>query len=67
MSKNGIDTGIFKRAEENVGNNNMMDNINNNIQNNIGEDMNARLANNVNISNNRIWIIPSNLINEEDN
>ena len=67
LSKNGIDTGIFKRAEENVGNNNMMDNINNNIQNNIGEDMNAGLANNVNISNNRIRIIPGNLINEEDN
>ena len=67
LSKNGINTGIFKRAEENAGNNNMMDNINNNIQNIIGEDMNAGLANNVNISNNRIRIIPGNLINEEDN
>ena len=58
LSKNGIDTGIFKKAEEIMENDNMINNINNNIQNNIEGH---------NIPNNRIRIIPNNIINEEDN
>lgn len=65
LSKNGINTGIFRKTEEIVENNNMMDNMNNIMQNNIEGNMNEELANN-NL-NNRIRIIPNNIIKEEDN
>lgn len=64
LSKNGIDTGIFQKAENHMENVPMMNNINEEIQNNEEEYIDARIApNNIN----KINILPINLIKKEDN
>ena len=63
-SKNGRDTGIFKKLEEYQRNNIMGNNNNNNIQGDINQQDNERIPQNV--IQNKINIIPANKINEDD-
>lgn len=63
LSKNGMDTGIFKKTGENDGDDIMRNDID--IQNNMEGQINTMVSQN--ISNNKIQIIPIKRRDEEDN
>lgn len=65
ISKNGMDTGIFKKTGEYEENNIMRNDIDIDIQNNIEDQMGT--MNSQNILNNKIQIIPIKRRDEEDN
>ena len=65
ITKNGRNTGIFKKIQEYDGRNNIGNNINDNMQDNGDQQNNVRI--NLNQTGNKINIIPTNIINEDDN
>ena len=65
ITKNGRNTGIFKKLQDYDEGNNIPNNINNNMQNNAEQQNNVRI--NLNQTGNKINIIPTNIINEDDN
>ena len=65
ITKNGRNTGIFRKLQDYDEGNNIQNNINNNMQNNAEQQNNARI--NLNHTGNKINIIPTNIINEDDN
>lgn len=65
ITKNGRNTGIFKKIQENDEGNNIGNNINDNMQNNSEQQNNIRIK--FNNAGNEINKIQTNIINEEDN
>ena len=65
ITKNGRNTGIFKKIQEYDGRNNIGNNINDNMQNNDDQQNNARI--NLNHTGNKKNIISTNVINEDEN
>ena len=65
ITKNGRNTGIFKKIQEYDGRNNIGNNINDNMQDNGDQQNNVRI--NLNQTGNKINIIPTNIINEDNN
>ena len=65
ITKNGRNTGIFKKIQEYEEGNNIRNNINDDIQNNDEQQNNAKI--NLSHTGNKINIIPTNIINEDEN
>ena len=65
ITKNGRNTGIFKKLQDYDEGNNIGNNINDNMQNNAEPRNNMGVQ--LNNIGNKISIIPTNIINEDDN